>query len=136
MVGPFYAVFVAVWVYLRHYQNMRIIASLFTEFRTVGPYELNWETQQYKCLLSNIITLVLLSALQALNLFWLYCVLRNGHKFVVYKSRKDDRSEESEAGEAPAEFGSTTARVGEPGVGIANANDDMLSSTKDRHTGR
>ena len=72
---------------------------MFTEFRTVGPYELNWETQQYKCLLSNVITLVLLSALQALNIFWLYCVLRNGYKFVVYKSRKDDRSEESEGDE-------------------------------------
>ena len=72
---------------------------MLTEFRTVGPYELNWETQQYKCLLSNVITLVLLLALKALNIFWLYCVLRNGYKFVVYKSRKDDRSEESEVDE-------------------------------------
>lgn len=99
MVGPFYGVFVCAWIYLRHYLNLRIIASLFTEFRTVGPYKLDWEAEQYKCLLSNVVTFVLLAALQALNLFWLYCVLRNGYKFVVYNSRKDDRSEESEGEE-------------------------------------
>lgn len=108
MVGPFYGAFVCAWIYLRHYLNLRIIFSLFTEFRTVGPYELNWETEQYKGPLSNVITFVLLAALQSLNLFWLYCVLRNGYKYVVHNSRKDDRSEESEGEEVdPAGDGDT-----------------------------
>lgn len=84
---------ICVWIYLRHYINLRIIFSLFTEFKTVGPYELDWETQQYKCLLSNVITLGLLAALQALNLFWLYCLLRSAYRFVVHRIAKDDRSE-------------------------------------------
>jgi acyl-CoA-dependent ceramide synthase len=91
-----------VWIYLRHYLNLRILFSLFTEFKTVGPYELNWETQQYKCTISFVITLALLSCLQALNLFWLFFIIRIAYRFVVHNVAKDDRSdaEESEAEEA------------------------------------
>lgn len=85
------------WIYLRHYLNLHIILSLFTEFQTVGPYELNWETQQYKCWISNVITFGLLAVLQILNLFWLYCLLRNAYRFVVYSIAKDDRSEADES---------------------------------------
>ncbi|KAL7904712.1 TLC domain-containing protein [Trichoderma velutinum] len=95
MVIPIYVSNIIVWCYLRHYINLRILYSVLTEFRTVGPYELNWETQQYKCWISNIITFALLASLQALNLFWLYCLLRSMYKFVVYRIKKDDRSESS-----------------------------------------
>ncbi|EHK21153.1 uncharacterized protein TRIVIDRAFT_59599 [Trichoderma virens Gv29-8] len=95
LVVPVYVSNIIVWCYLRHYINLRILYSVLTEFRTVGPYELNWETQQYKCWISNIITFALLASLQALNLFWLYCLLRSMYKFVVYRIKKDDRSESS-----------------------------------------
>ncbi|RDW74229.1 TLC-domain-containing protein [Coleophoma crateriformis] len=91
--GPFFVIFMSVWIYMRHYLNLRIILSLFTEFKTVGPYELNWETQQYKCLLSNVIAFWLLSALQVLNLIWLFYVLRVGYRFIVFNVAKDDRSD-------------------------------------------
>ncbi|KAL7920177.1 TLC domain-containing protein [Trichoderma austrokoningii] len=96
LVVPVYVTNIFVWIYLRHYINLRILYSILTEFRTVGPYELDWATQQYKCWISNIITFVLLASLQALNLFWLYCLFRSMYKFVVYKIKKDDRSESSE----------------------------------------
>lgn len=95
LVIPVYVSNIFVWIYLRHYINLRILYSILTEFRTVGPYELNWETQQYKCWISNIITFALLASLQALNLFWLYCLFRSMYKFVVYRIKKDDRSESS-----------------------------------------
>lgn len=82
-----------IWAYLRHYLNLRIIWSLFTEFKTVGPYELNWETQQYKCDMSFVITLALLASLQALNLFWWFFIVRIAYRFVVYQTADDDRSE-------------------------------------------
>jgi very-long-chain ceramide synthase len=85
-----------VWIYLRHYLNLRIILSLFNEFKTIGPYELNWETQQFKSPLSNVIVFCLLAALQALNVFWLYCILRSAYRLVVYHVAKDDRSEAEE----------------------------------------
>jgi len=93
---PFYAFFILVWVYLRHYINLRIIWSLFTEFRTVGPFELNWETEQYKCQLSQVITSSLLISLQALNLFWLYYILRVAFRVLTTNVAKDDRSEDED----------------------------------------
>ncbi|EAA27759.1 hypothetical protein GE21DRAFT_4279 [Neurospora crassa] len=116
LTGPYYFTFMCVWIYLRHYLNLRIIWSLFTEFKTVGPYELNWETQQYKCSLSFVITLALLGSLQALNLFWLFFIIRIAYRFVVHKVAKDDRSDdESEleddvTEEKPTVNGSTTKR--------------------------
>ncbi|KAI1107255.1 longevity assurance proteins LAG1/LAC1 [Jackrogersella minutella] len=97
LVGPYFFVFMCSWTYLRHYLNLRILYSLFTEFKTVGPYEINWETGQYKCELSFWITLSLLASLQALNLFWLFFILRIGYRFIVYNQADDDRSEAEES---------------------------------------
>ncbi|KAI0180277.1 longevity assurance proteins LAG1/LAC1 [Hypoxylon sp. FL1284] len=97
LVGPYFFVFMCAWIYLRHYLNLRILYSLFTEFKTVGPYELNWETEQYKCSLSFWITLCLLSSLQALNLFWLFFIVRIAYRFVVYDIASDDRSDVEES---------------------------------------
>ncbi|KAI0013657.1 TLC domain-containing protein [Xylariaceae sp. FL0662B] len=97
IVGPYFFFFMCAWVYLRHYLNLRIIFSLFTEFKTVGPYGVNWETEQYKCDLSFYITLGLLASLQALNLFWLFFIVRIAYRFVVYNTADDDRSEAEES---------------------------------------
>lgn len=82
-----------VWGYARHYINLKIIWSILTTFKTVGPFELNWETQQYKCWISQYITLGLLASLQAVNLFWGFLICRIAYRFVVYKDMEDDRSE-------------------------------------------
>ncbi|TVY89113.1 Sphingosine N-acyltransferase-like protein [Lachnellula willkommii] len=95
--GPYFGICISAWIYLRHYLCLRIILSLFNEFKTVGPYELDWEAEQFKSPLSNVIALVLLSALQALNLFWLFCLLRSAYRLVVYRIAKDDRSEVEES---------------------------------------
>ncbi|KAK3996044.1 TLC domain-containing protein [Cladorrhinum sp. PSN332] len=96
LTGPYYFTFMCVWIYLRHYLNLRILYSLFTEFKTVGPYVMDWEGGQYKCTLSFVITTGLLSCLQALNLFWLFFILRIAYRFALAGNAVDDRSEESE----------------------------------------
>ncbi|EXF82006.1 TLC domain-containing protein [Colletotrichum fioriniae PJ7] len=93
VVGPYFFLFMCVWIYLRHFINLKIILSLFTEYTTVGPFELNWATQQYKCTLSQYITLGLLSSLQALNLFWLFYIFRIAYRFLRYDIAEDDRSD-------------------------------------------
>ena len=92
--GPYFAVFIGAWIYLRHYLNLVILYSEFNEFKTVGPYELNWETEQYKCELSHWISTFLLGCLQALNLFWLYHIIRIAYRFAVTTVVIDDRSDE------------------------------------------
>lgn len=53
-----------------------------------------------------------LASLQALNLFWLYCLLRSMYKFLVYRIKKDDRSESS--GEEEEEGAEALERVEPP----------------------
>lgn len=96
LIAPYFFTFVCVWIYLRHYINIKIIISLLTEFRTVGPFELNWETQQYKCWISQYITTALLTSLQALNLFWLFYIIRIAYRFVRDSNATDDRSDDEE----------------------------------------
>jgi acyl-CoA-dependent ceramide synthase len=77
------------------------------EFETIGPYELNWVTQQYKCLLSQVITSGLLGMLQAVNIFWYFLILRIALRLVFKGDKKDDRSDsEEEEDEDEADVGS------------------------------
>lgn len=94
IVGPYYALFMGVWIYMRHYLNLKVIYSLFTEFKTVGPYELDWAGGQFKCEMAFWITLILLSSLQALNVFWLYYIIRIAYRFVRDKHATDERSDD------------------------------------------
>ncbi|KAL1961204.1 hypothetical protein VTO42DRAFT_3149 [Malbranchea cinnamomea] len=96
IIGPFFGLFVCVWIYMRHYLNLKIIWAVLTSFRTVGPFELNWETQQYKCWISQYITFALLSSLQAINLFWLYLILRIAKNYVFSNVKRDERSDNEE----------------------------------------
>ncbi|KAI9740232.1 MAG: hypothetical protein M1834_004810 [Cirrosporium novae-zelandiae] len=96
LVGPYFALFSCVWAYGRHYLNLRILWAILTEFRTVGPYELNWEAGQYKCLLSQVITFTLLACLQAVNLFWFYLILRIAKNYVFDNHLEDNRSDDEE----------------------------------------
>ncbi|KAI1364152.1 TLC domain-containing protein [Xylaria arbuscula] len=97
--GPYYVLCVVVWVYTRHYINLHILYSILTEFRTIGPYVLDWEQEQYKCVISNVITFVLLAMLQVLNIYWSKCLLRVGYQFAFLGIAKDDREEEDDHSE-------------------------------------
>ncbi|KZF26926.1 longevity assurance proteins LAG1/LAC1 [Xylona heveae TC161] len=96
IVGPYYIFFLCVWVYLRHYINLRILWAVLTEFRTVGPFELNWETQQYKCWISQIITFSLLAALQIINLIWFFLLIRILKNYIFNSVKADERSDNEE----------------------------------------
>ncbi|KAE8414083.1 TLC domain-containing protein [Aspergillus pseudocaelatus] len=96
---PYFGMFVGMWIYLRHYLNLKILWAVLTEFRTVGPFELNWETQQYKCWISQYITFALLASLQAVNLFWLFLILRILKNYVFNSIRKDERSDDEDTEE-------------------------------------
>ncbi|KIX08599.1 uncharacterized protein Z518_03255 [Rhinocladiella mackenziei CBS 650.93] len=96
IVGPYFGFFICVWIYLRHWINLRILWATLTEFRTIGPFELNWETQQYKCWISQYITFALLACLQAVNLFWLFLILRIAKNYVFSNIKADERSDDED----------------------------------------
>lgn len=110
MTPTIFIVFICHWVYLRHWVNMRILWSILTEFRTVGNYVLNFATQQYKCWISLPIVFTLLAALQLVNLYWMFLILRILYRLLKDNVRKDERSdseseeeEEEESTPSPAE---------------------------------
>lgn len=96
LIGPYFGFFIFVWIYMRHYLNLKIIYSLFTEFRTVGPWLLDWDAGFYKSFLAQSIATGLLGSIQALNLFWLYFIIRIAKRFVMQKEAVDERSEGEE----------------------------------------
>ena len=69
------------------------------EFATVGPYNLDWDGQQYKCWISQLVTFTLLAILQAVNLFWLFLILRIAFRLVASKGevKKDERSDDEDS---------------------------------------
>ncbi|EDK41984.1 longevity-assurance protein 1 [Lodderomyces elongisporus NRRL YB-4239] len=103
LTGPFFVLFIGVWIYLRHYINLRILWSVLTEFRTVGEWELNWETQQYKCYISQPITFFLIFALQLVNIYWLILILRILYRYIFSGDKKDERSDDEEEEEEVVE---------------------------------
>lgn len=111
LILPCFFVFMGMWIYLRHYINIIIIWSLFTEFRTVGPFDLNWETQQYKCWISQLVTISLLTSLQALNLFWLFYIVRIAYRFLINNTAEDDRSEDEDDEPAKIESQSISSKA-------------------------
>lgn len=99
LTAPFFAVFMVVWIYLRHYINLKILWSVLTEFKTVGEWELNWITQQYKCWISQPIVFGLIGALQLVNMFWLFLIVRIMWRVLSKGEAKDDRSDDEDEGE-------------------------------------
>lgn len=82
------------WIYLRHYLNLIILRSEFYEFKTVGPYgPLDWENEQYKGPVLHFLSTAFLGALQCLNLFWLFLILRVAYRFIFLDRLEDDRSD-------------------------------------------
>jgi very-long-chain ceramide synthase len=121
-VAPYYFTFVLVWVYMRHFLNLKIIWSLFTEFKTIGPYELDWAGGQFKCELAFWITLILLSSLQALNIFWLFYIIRIAYQFLRYDQLEDERSDAEEETESEAGAGGVSkTKEGKKNNGLAVA---------------
>lgn len=91
---PFvFGLFVFFWIYLRHVVNIRILWSVLTEFRHEGNYVLNFATQQYKCWISLPIVFVLIAALQLVNLYWLFLILRILYRLIWQGIQKDERSD-------------------------------------------
>lgn len=96
LTGPFLVIFVIVWIYLRHYINLKILYSVLTEFRNVGEWELNWDTQQYKCYISQPIVFGLIGALQLVNAYWLFLIFRIFWRYIVGGVTKDERSDDED----------------------------------------
>jgi acyl-CoA-dependent ceramide synthase len=99
LIGPYFGLFIVIWIYTRHYINLGIIISIPKEFKTVGPFVLDWDRGYYKCKLAQFISGTLLGSIQALNLFWLWFILRIAKRFIMSSEAVDERSEDEGDGD-------------------------------------
>jgi hypothetical protein len=101
-------------------------ATSASQFATVGPYDVDWPGQQYKCWISQWVTFGLIAALQSINIFWLYLILRILWRIAVSfgEEVEDDRSEysdeEEEAEQRKAELDQMRKKQGEKVAGAAD----------------
>ncbi|KAF2429185.1 longevity assurance proteins LAG1/LAC1 [Tothia fuscella] len=65
-------------------------------FASIGPYELNWATQQYKCWISQWIAFGLLMSLQLVNMYWFYLILKILYRLAADSHLDDVRSEDED----------------------------------------
>ena len=120
---PYFTFFVLVWTYLRHYINLKILYSILTTFRTVGPYGVNWETQQYKGGLSQWLSFALLAALQSINIFWMYFIIKIAINVVFRHVEKDVRSDDEED-EAEEDVATEKKPMSQLGDGVQHGSED------------
>lgn len=99
----------------------------------MGPFELDWDAGQYKCWISQYITFSLLASLQAVNIFWLYLILRIAKRYVFNSDMRDDRSDdEEEENEATQETSKSENGIQANGVSTSLQNGQNGSSISKR----
>ncbi|ADV22743.1 acyl-CoA-dependent ceramide synthase [Cryptococcus gattii Ru294] len=99
---PVFAWFIFVWSYFRHYLNIWILWSVWTQFDLIRPSERsgfdplndNWLSWWMKW---QIFTPIFL--LQLINLFWYFLIWRILVRAVFYRDLKDERSDDEEENE-------------------------------------
>lgn len=126
---------IGVWIYMRHYINLKILWSVLTEFKTVGSFQLDFKNQQYKCFISQPIVFVLILALQLVNIYWLLLLFRILWRFIISGEQKDERSDDEEEEEgadvAYAENKDYEFDDNADGYSTDSSNGDQASCSKD-----
>ncbi|KAJ7850039.1 longevity assurance proteins LAG1/LAC1 [Mycena olivaceomarginata] len=99
------ALFAYVWTYFRHYLNLLILWSMWTQFDIVPPFARRWSPADGVYLPGWIkhAMLASLGALQLLNLFWYALVLRILVRALMTAQADDDRSDDEDEGEGEGE---------------------------------
>ncbi|KAJ7146850.1 TLC domain-containing protein [Mycena epipterygia] len=102
-----FAAFFAAWTYFRHYLNLVILWSVWSEIprHTTLPGSLRWAAFGALCLL------------QGLNLFWYYLIIRIAVKAVRTAKAEDVRSDDEDEGEGEGgdESGGDSVKEGKSG---------------------
>ncbi|ORY76034.1 TLC domain-domain-containing protein [Protomyces lactucae-debilis] len=102
LTAPVFATFIGVWFYTRLYLSAIILWSVLTEFETVGPWEIDWEKEHYKCWISQYVTFGLLFMILLLNIYWSFLIARIAYRFILSNEAKDERSDDEDEAEQEA----------------------------------
>jgi len=107
-----FAVFVCLWTYFRHYLNLVILWSVWTEYDLVPEAGKQWAWKEGSYLVGwmRYQVFIPIMLLQCINLFWYFLILRILVRTILISETDDDRSddegdneEEEEDDKKPAE---------------------------------
>ncbi|KAI9189228.1 Sphingosine N-acyltransferase lag1 [Blastocladiella emersonii ATCC 22665] len=94
-----FVVFVAVWLYSRHYVYLGIMYSVYAESRAVLDWTWNPAAGSFVSDGMWYFFLILLGALQVLLVMWLYLIVRVIAKVIRGNSAEDNRSDDEDSDE-------------------------------------
>lgn len=93
-----FAIFIVIWTYGRHYLNLKILWSVWSEFKLIpqhvrvfDPWNDQWMPDWMQWQIFTPIAL-----LQCINLFWWYLALRIMVRALLKQDIKDDRSDDED----------------------------------------
>ncbi|TIA68397.1 hypothetical protein E3P91_04089 [Wallemia ichthyophaga] len=90
--------FIIVWTYMRHWLNLRILYSVYTQFTLIPLENRRWWTPDGVWMVGWMQWQIFLPilALQLLNLFWYFLIWRILIRALVYNHLADERSDDEE----------------------------------------
>ncbi|KAF9247300.1 longevity assurance proteins LAG1 LAC1 [Melanogaster broomeanus] len=93
-----FIVFLGIWTYFRHYLNIMILWSVWTEFELVPEVSRVWapETGAWLAPWMQYQIFIPILLLQLLNIFWYYFILRIALRSLNPSTMTDDRSDDEE----------------------------------------
>ncbi|KAL0949463.1 hypothetical protein HGRIS_009517 [Hohenbuehelia grisea] len=96
-----FAVFSVVWTYFRHYLNLVILYSVWTEFNLIPEASNQWKPENGVWLAGwmRYQIFIPLALLQLLNLFWYFLILRILVRAVITAEATDERSDDEDDGD-------------------------------------
>ncbi|KAI9818753.1 MAG: hypothetical protein M1827_007573 [Pycnora praestabilis] len=93
---PYFALFVCSWIYFRHFIGSITFWTLLTKYKPAITHAYHWENEQWKAATLHGVVVALFGALQLLNIYWLYLILRIAAKAVSGEKPKDERESDEE----------------------------------------
>ncbi|KAJ6539437.1 TLC domain-containing protein [Mycena capillaripes] len=91
-----FGVFVVLWTYFRHYLNLVILWSVWTEFDLVPEHARRWVATEgvYLAGWMKYQVFIPIALLQMINLFWYFLILRILVRTILISETDDDRSDD------------------------------------------
>lgn len=97
-----FGVFTVIWTYTRHWLNIYLLWSVWTEFDLIPAWAKKWSPEEGVWMVSwmkyQIWAPIML--LQIVNLFWYYRILRILYRAVFFSALADDRSDDEDEDES------------------------------------
>ncbi|KAJ7368394.1 longevity assurance proteins LAG1/LAC1 [Mycena albidolilacea] len=128
-----FGIFVCLWTYFRHYLNLVILWSVWTEFDLIPEFSKQWVWAEGTYLVGwmQYQVFIPIMLLQCINLFWYFLILRILVRTILISETDDDRSDDEGDDEGDDEDENTKENEKKP---AADKKSRPLSRLREKET--